>query len=80
MKMQSIFPFSLTKEENREPQLLLAATSDHENECWWQGEGSERTWVLVDIIKLLMAFCLEPSLPLVFQLESLQIYLLFNPL
>lgn len=34
------FPISLTKwEENREPQLLLAATSDHENEDNAGGRG-----------------------------------------
>lgn len=79
------FPISLTKwEENREPQLLLAATSDHENEDnaggWWQRDGSARTWVLVDNIELLIAFCLEHSPTPVFQLESLQVYLVFNPL
>lgn len=73
--------FLLPKEKRTgRPRLLLAATSNHENECWWQREGSEKTWVLVDIIELLMAFCLEPSLLLVFQLKSLQIFLLFNPL
>lgn len=48
--------------------------------CLWQRLRSERIWILVDIIELLMALCLEPFLPPVFQLENLQIDLVCNPL
>lgn len=70
----------------RREQGTSAATGSHPwlwefGQCWWQREEWERTWILVKIIELqLMAFCLESSLPLVFQLENLQVYLLFNPL
>lgn len=67
--------FLLPDEEKRTGSPSCCWLCDHENKDNAGGrEESERTRVLVDIIELLM------TLSLVFQLENLQIYLVFNPL
>lgn len=68
------FPIFSYQMKKREQEVPVAAGSVTMRIRTGGREESERTRVLVDIIELLM------TLSLVFQLENLQIYLVFNPL